>query len=101
MEALQLQLQNRADLAGPAEGGAKASETSVSSDSDHLFQDAFESVRNAMEDADQKGTDAVLGRGGLHTAMIAMTRADLSFRFLTQVRNKAVEAYREMMSLQF
>lgn len=66
-----------------------------------LFEEAFRSVRATMADAEAKGTDAVLGKGSLHTAMIATTRADLSFRFLTQMRNKAVEAYRQMMSLQF
>ena len=36
----------------------------------------------------------------VHTAMIAMQKADLSFQLLMQVRNKLVEAYREVMRMQ-
>lgn len=65
------------------------------------FQDALNAVRSTLEDADGKAADAMVGKGSLHTAMIAMTKADLGFRFLTQVRGKAVEAYRQLMNLQF
>jgi flagellar hook-basal body complex protein FliE len=65
------------------------------------FQKAIDSVRTTMQAADVKATDAMVGRGSIHTAMIAMTKADLGFRFLTQVRGKAVEAYRQLMNLQF
>lgn len=66
-----------------------------------LFQEALTSVRDTMREADGKAADAMVGKGSLHTAMIAMTRADLGFRFLTQVRGKAVDAYRQLMNLQF
>lgn len=36
---------------------------------------------------------------GLHEVMIAMEKSSLSFQFLTQVRNKAVEAYQEIMRM--
>lgn len=35
----------------------------------------------------------------LHETMIAMEKASISFQFLTQVRNKAVEAYQEIMRM--
>jgi len=66
-----------------------------------LFENMLESVRATMKEADAASTEALVGDGQIHTAMIAMTRADLAFRFAAQVRNKAVEAYREMMNLQF
>jgi flagellar hook-basal body complex protein FliE len=69
--------------------------------SENLFSRAFESLRETMDVAEERSTDAMVGGGQLHTAMIAMSRADLSFRFTAQVRNKVVEAYREMMNLQF
>jgi flagellar hook-basal body complex protein FliE len=65
------------------------------------FQEALDAVRGTLEDADAKAADAMVGKGSLHTAMIAMTKADLGFRFLTQVRGKAVDAYRQLMNLQF
>jgi flagellar hook-basal body complex protein FliE len=36
----------------------------------------------------------------LHDTMIAMEKADISLRLLQQVRNKAVEAYQEIMRMQ-
>lgn len=65
------------------------------------FQEAIDSVRDTMVEADGKTADAMVGKGSIHTAMIAMTKADLGFRFMTQVRGKAIEAYRQLMGLQF
>lgn len=36
----------------------------------------------------------------VHSAMIAMQKADLSFQMVMQVRNKLVEAYQEVMRMQ-
>jgi flagellar hook-basal body complex protein FliE len=36
----------------------------------------------------------------LHAAMIAMEKADISLRFAVQVRNKAIDAYQEIMRIQ-
>lgn len=35
----------------------------------------------------------------VHQVMVAMNRADLSFRMMLEVRNKLVEAYQEVMRL--
>ncbi len=40
------------------------------------------------------------GSKNLHEAMIAMEQADISMRLLVQMRNKAMEAYQEIMRLQ-
>jgi flagellar hook-basal body complex protein FliE len=36
----------------------------------------------------------------LHDTMVAMEKADISLRFMTQVRNKAVDAYKQIMRMQ-
>lgn len=36
---------------------------------------------------------------GLHEVMLAVEKASVSFQMLTQVRNKAVEAYQEIMRM--
>ena len=36
----------------------------------------------------------------VHEVMLAMTRADLSFRMMLEVRNKLLEAYQEVMRMQ-
>lgn len=38
--------------------------------------------------------------GSLHQAMIALEKADISFRTLLQVRNRVLEAYQEIMRIQ-
>ncbi len=44
--------------------------------------------------------DYVSGKGGdLHNVLIEMERADLQFRTMVQVRNKLVEAYKEVMRM--
>ena len=35
----------------------------------------------------------------LHTTVIAMQKADLSFQMMMQVRNKIVQAYQEIMRM--
>jgi flagellar hook-basal body complex protein FliE len=55
---------------------------------------------------DQQATQAVTGvmngQGGeIHDAMIATQKADMAFELALQVRNKAVAAYQQMMSMQF
>lgn len=69
------------------------------------FSDA---LRNAVNDVNslQHGADkAVLSvqtgnTGSLHEAMIALEKADISFRTMLQVRNKLMEAYQEIMRMQ-
>ncbi|MBM9537437.1 flagellar hook-basal body complex protein FliE [Desulfobulbus alkaliphilus] len=40
------------------------------------------------------------GEKNLHEAMIAIEKADISLRYMVQVRNKALEAYQEIMRMQ-
>jgi flagellar hook-basal body complex protein FliE len=37
---------------------------------------------------------------GLHEVMLAVEKSGVAFQFLTQVRNKAMEAYQEIMRMQ-
>ncbi len=51
--------------------------------------------------ADAKMQEVASGRNkDLHGAVLAMEKADVQFRLLTQVRNKVIEAYREVMRMQ-
>lgn len=65
-----------------------------------VLTEAVDQVRGAFAESKEATTGALLGNVAPHTAMLAMSKADLTFRFVTQTRNKVVEAYREMMSLQ-
>lgn len=65
-----------------------------------VLSEAIDGVRTSFKESGEATEAALLGRGTPHEAMIAMSKAGLSFRFMTQTRNKIVDAYREMMSLQ-
>ena|SRR5579883_16343 len=70
------------------------------------FAGVFRSMMSETQALEQKANDAVTGlmNGSgveLHDAMIATQKADMSFELALQVRNKAVAAYQQMMSMQF
>ena len=68
-----------------------------------------ESLRSAIDEVDLQQGDAqnqvmnlLEGRGeDVHTAMIAVERAELSFQLMMELRNKVVAAYQEVARMQF
>ena len=67
---------------------------------DHL-KDSLIDVNRMQVDADKLSVDVASGKSGnLHEAMLAMSQAQLGFNFVVQVRNKALEAYNEVMRMQ-
>ena len=58
-------------------------------------------VNHTQVEANEAVTAMVTGRShNIHETMIALDKADVSFRMLMKVRNKAVEAYQEVMRMQ-
>ncbi|HHB76986.1 MAG TPA: flagellar hook-basal body complex protein FliE [Desulfobulbus sp.] len=58
-------------------------------------------VQQQQQAADQAMQQVHAGNAkNLHEAMIAMEQADISIRFMVQVRNKAMDAYQEIMRMQ-
>lgn len=64
------------------------------------LHEAIGAVEGQIQAADQAATAYIGGEGDLHTAMLAIERADVSFQTLVQVRNKLLEAYKEIMRMQ-
>ena len=59
-------------------------------------------MQQVQNEADQKVTDLVTGKGeDIHSAMAAVEKADLSFQLVMQVRNKIVQAYQQVSQIQF
>ena len=59
-------------------------------------------VDKEIQEADLKAQEFAVGKKyDLHDIMVATEKADLSFRLLLQVRNKLLEAYQEIMRMQF
>ncbi len=64
------------------------------------LENALRGVDGDINSADKNAVDYVSGKGGdLHNVLIEMERADLQFRTMVQVRNKLVEAYKEVMRM--
>ncbi len=63
---------------------------------------AMDQVNTLQNAADAKAGALLEGNGmDVHSAMIAVEQADLSFQLMMQVRNKIVAAYQEISRMQF
>ncbi len=63
---------------------------------------AMDQVNQLQDTADTKVGAMLQGNGmDVHSAMIAVQKADLSFQLMMQVRNKIVQAYQEISRMQF
>lgn len=82
---------------------AKSAGPSATNKSFSEFLEAqVQDVNSAQVEADKSVSAMATGRShNIHEMMIALDRADVSFRLATKVRNKAVEAYQEIMRMQF
>jgi flagellar hook-basal body complex protein FliE len=61
----------------------------------------IDNVRGPQADAERAVSDLVSGRSeNLHDVMLAVAKADLSFRMLLEVRNRLTEAYQDIMRMQ-
>ena len=85
------------------------SATSLKTTGPNASSDFFETLRGAMDQVEQLHGDAqgkvagMLNGGGedVHSAMIAVEKADLAFEMMVQVRNKIVQAYQTVSQMQF
>jgi len=62
---------------------------------------AIEEVNDFQQNADSAMTQVVKGSMGIHEGMMAISKADISLRLLLQVRNKVMDAYREISRMGF
>ncbi|MFZ0286551.1 MAG: flagellar hook-basal body complex protein FliE [Terriglobales bacterium] len=63
---------------------------------------AMDQVQQLQSAADQSTGALIAGSGmDVHSAMIAVEKADLSFQLMMQVRSKIVAAYQEISRMQF
>ena len=66
-----------------------------------LLKQALNEVNQASVQAEGEARNLMIGEGAdMHSAMLAVQRADLSFQMMMAVRSKLIEAYREVMRMQ-
>jgi len=66
-----------------------------------VIKTAVQKVNRLEHEADQSIGDLLKGRTDIHETMIALQKSDISLRTFLAVRNKVIEAYREIMRMQF
>jgi flagellar hook-basal body complex protein FliE len=66
-----------------------------------IMRDSVADVNNMQVQADTAIKELVAGRNkNIHETMLAVERADASLRLMMQVRNKVLDAYKEIMRMQ-
>jgi flagellar hook-basal body complex protein FliE len=66
-----------------------------------VIKGAIDRVDGMDKKADKSIMDLLKGKADIHETMIAMQKADISMRLLLAIRNKAIEAYKEITHMQF
>ncbi len=66
-----------------------------------MISNLLSTTNEKMTEANQKSLEMLAGESkNIHEVMIALEKADISFRFLNQVRSKAIDAYTEIFRMQ-
>ncbi|GJQ49664.1 flagellar hook-basal body complex protein FliE [Candidatus Kuenenia stuttgartiensis] len=69
------------------------------------FKDTLGGFINEINDLQVKASDSIEKFSGgkienIHEVMVAMSKAEVSFKFMMETRNKLVETYKEVMRMQ-
>ena len=71
------------------------------SDFSKIIKGAINNVNKLESDANKSIADLLQGKANISEAMISLQKVDLSMRYLMAIRNKAMQAYREIIHMQF
>ncbi|HWW51623.1 MAG TPA: flagellar hook-basal body complex protein FliE [Verrucomicrobiae bacterium] len=83
-------------------GGAGAAPSADSSDFLSTLDTMMSQASGTPTDYETQVTQLLQGNGqDLHSAMIAVEKADLSFQLMMQVRNKIIAAYQTISQIPF
>ncbi len=66
-----------------------------------VIKGAIHRANRLETEANRSFVDLLQGKAEIHETMIALQKVDISMRFLLAIRNKAVDAYREIMNMHF
>ncbi|MFK7872954.1 MAG: flagellar hook-basal body complex protein FliE [Oligoflexales bacterium] len=84
---------------GPLQANFEESSGQTASFSETL-KEAVNSVDESQKNADQMASHIASGKTeNIHETMLALSQAELSFNLMVQVRNRALEAYQEVMRM--
>lgn len=87
---------------GSTVGGSTGPSPSNESPFSDLMKDVVGDVNRLQQEAAQATTGLMTGSGvDVHQAMIATEKASMAFELSLALRNKAIQAYQQVMSMQF
>ena len=67
----------------------------------NFLDSALQQLDNSQKNADKAVMDMATGQApDLHTAMVALEKANLNITLAVEVRNKVLDAYHEVMRMQ-
>jgi len=67
----------------------------------NLLEKSITETNDLLQASDKAASDLAIGRSeNIHEAMIATEKAETALKLLVQVRNKAIDAYQEIMRMQ-
>jgi len=79
-----------------------ATQTGEGSDFMSALRGAVDQVNQLQSEANLKVSTMLTGNGqDVHSAMIAVQKADLAFELMVEMRNKIVSAYQEISRIPF
>ena len=95
-------LTNLGDISGPSKtGGVQATDGKDGNGFGDMIAKAIDNVQGTQATADQLATQAATGDlTDVHDYMIAATQAQVTTELTVAVRNKAVEAFNDIMRMQ-
>lgn len=90
-------------ISGGAGGKSKAAVGGTEEKSEflNLLKEGLADVNKGMRESDKASMDLATGKSSnIHETMLAVSKAELGFNMLVQMRNKAIEAYQDVMRMQ-
>ncbi len=66
-----------------------------------VMKGAINNVDKMEREANRSIVGLLQGKADIHETMVAIQKADISMRLLLTIRNKVIDAYREIMRMQF
>lgn len=83
-------------------GGSTSPASVGGTDFVQTLEETMQKVEALQTEAEKQVEGMVSGQGvDIHSAMIAVEKADLSFQLMMQVRNKIVDAYQQISQMPF
>jgi flagellar hook-basal body complex protein FliE len=68
---------------------------------DKVIRGAINNLNKAEEGSNKSVMDLLNGKADIQETMISLQQADISMRLFLAIRNKAMDAYREIMHMSF